>query len=48
MNRALPDLLRLTLADPRSAARALMALDLPVSTGWTALVARLIEHLPSK
>ena len=38
MNRALPDLLRWTLADPRSAARALMALDLPVSTGWTALV----------
>ena len=38
MNRALPDLLRLTLADPRAAARALMALDLPTSTGWTALI----------
>lgn len=35
---ALNDLLRLTLKNPRAAAARLMALNLPVSTGWTALV----------
>lgn len=35
---ALQSLLRLTLADPRSAARQVIALNLPLATGWTALL----------
>lgn len=38
MNLALPKLLRLTLLDPRAAARALIALNLPSSVGWMALL----------
>lgn len=35
---ALQSLLRLTLADPRGGARQVMALNLPLGTGWTALL----------
>ncbi len=38
MNLALPKLLRLTLVDPRAAAHALIALNLPSSVGWMALL----------
>lgn len=37
MTLALPELLRLTLMNPRAAARTLMALHLPTSAGWIAL-----------
>lgn len=35
---SLQDLLRLTLSNPRAAAARLMALNLPVPTGWTAML----------
>ncbi|MBE0555116.1 MAG: YIP1 family protein, partial [Rhodobacteraceae bacterium] len=47
---ALTQLLRLTLLDPRAAARVVIGLNLPLATAWTALalttvLAAILSHL---